>query len=123
LTSAGQDGGSLRRPAWILAAMVVVQIGLGCASWVLRYSWPVWVRERFDFAAGMTATVGDPVSAVVLCSHVALGSLILVSALRITLISLPLAAHWAAGDRSIDAGEPGCRPGRATGSVMMGAAR
>ncbi|MEX1224504.1 MAG: hypothetical protein WEA31_08150, partial [Pirellulales bacterium] len=74
---------SISRPAMLLAALVTVQVLLGAASWVTKYSVPGPLQS--DLTAQWTNTAGSMVSSLIITSHVAIGSLILASALMIAL--------------------------------------
>jgi len=91
----------LRRPAWILAALIGFQLVLGFATWRAKYGWPGFVPVFAEVKADQpyeiathNALVGATVQnagmsqAITVTSHVALGSLILATsvcyAVRIT---------------------------------------
>jgi cytochrome c oxidase assembly protein subunit 15 len=69
----------------LMGALIVVQIALGGATWVLNYGWPWWLSE-VSFAASYTIRASSLAQAMVTTLHVAVGALILavsvVSALR-----------------------------------------
>ena len=79
----------LARPARGLAALVVVQLGLGCAAWVLNYGWPSWLSD-YEWAAGYVVSRESATQALVTTAHVATGSLILAMSLSLALRSLRL---------------------------------
>ncbi|MCA9154021.1 MAG: hypothetical protein KDA38_04510 [Planctomycetales bacterium] len=81
---------ALRRPATALVFLLAVQIGLGSATWVLKYAWPSWMTG-FGFAASHVNQADSWLTAVTVTAHVAMGSLILVTSLVILLRSLRLA--------------------------------
>jgi len=66
----------MRLPATAAGVLVVVQIGLGLAVWLLKYGWPFGLNERFQFAA-TTIVQGSLLQAMTTNTHVVLGSLIL----------------------------------------------
>lgn len=74
---------SINRPAMLLATLVTLQILLGAASWVMKYSVPGPLQS--DLTARWTNTAGSMISSLIITSHVAIGSLILVAALMIAL--------------------------------------
>ena len=74
----------LRRPSLILLALVFVQVALGGASWVLKYSWPEFMSQ-YQFAAMHTVTAQGFLQGVVVTAHVATGSLIFVFSLIVSL--------------------------------------
>ena len=67
----------LRWPAMLLGLFVVAQIGLGAASWVLKYSWPAGILADTAFVAGWTNTAGGAAQSLIVTAHVAVGSLLL----------------------------------------------
>jgi cytochrome c oxidase assembly protein subunit 15 len=66
----------LVRPAVALVALIVLQLGLGSATWVINYAWPTWMHG-FDFASTTTLQAGGFWQAIVVTGHQAMGSLIL----------------------------------------------
>ncbi|HEV3020854.1 MAG TPA: COX15/CtaA family protein [Pirellulales bacterium] len=79
-----RSGAWLARPARGLAALIVVQLGLGCAAWVVKYGWPAWLSE-YDWAAGYVVSRESPMQALLTTAHVATGSLILAVCVTLTL--------------------------------------
>ena len=76
--------GGLVRPAALLTALVGVQIALGSATWLVRFAYPDWVR-------GFLGTSPNPIvehgmlGANVVTAHVATGSLLLATAVVLSL--------------------------------------
>lgn len=66
----------LRWPAGALAVLVLVQIGLGVATYVAKYAWPAWA-EGLPLAASHVITEKSMYQSLVTTAHVANGSLIL----------------------------------------------
>jgi len=66
----------LRWPVVCLSLLVVVQIGLGMTTYVLKYSWPAWM-DRFGFAASYVVQEKSFGQALIVTGHVVCGSLIL----------------------------------------------
>jgi cytochrome c oxidase assembly protein subunit 15 len=72
----------LRRPAAWLAALVILQILLGGATWVVNYGWPAWFGD-YPWAAGLLVGGDGALDAKgqlqsnITTAHVAFGSLIL----------------------------------------------
>jgi len=66
----------LRRPALVLGGLLLLQLVLGCATWVSKYGWPDFVA-RYPFAAGHVVQAHSMGQALIVTSHVAVGSLIL----------------------------------------------
>jgi cytochrome c oxidase assembly protein subunit 15 len=77
---------ALLRPAMGLLSLILVQIGLGGATWVAKYGWPSWLAD-FGFAAAYTVTADSRPQAWLTTAHVAAGSLILATSLLIALRS------------------------------------
>jgi hypothetical protein len=88
------------RPAVGLLLLVAIEIGLGGATWVLKYGWPSWLAD-YSFAAGFTVAAETRTQAWTTTAHVATGSLILVTSLLVALRSARFAwqgAHAARAD-------------------------
>jgi cytochrome c oxidase assembly protein subunit 15 len=82
----------LRWPAVCLSLLVVVQIGLGLTTYVMKYSWPAWM-DRFGFAANYVVQEKSFGQALVVTAHVVCGSLILAG---LTTLSLRASRMYAA---------------------------
>ena len=67
-----------------LVALVVVQITLGLATWLVKYGMPGWATTMFGEVTFVNREA-DFLQAAIVTSHVAVGSLILVVALAIAL--------------------------------------
>jgi heme a synthase len=79
LVTAGRGGAGMkafRRQAGWLTLMVSVQIGLGCGTWVVNYSWPGWMG-RFQFAAQHIIAEGSTSQSLTTTTHVSVGTLVL----------------------------------------------
>ena len=76
---------ALIRPTQWLLVLVLFQLLLGMGTWVLKYSWPAGLFADSRLVAGWTNTAGGVVEAIVVTGHVAVGSLILGTALLATL--------------------------------------
>jgi cytochrome c oxidase assembly protein subunit 15 len=63
-------------PALALAALIVVQLGLGASTWVVKYGWPEMLAG-YSFAAGYTVQAKSLLPSLIVTGHVATGSLIL----------------------------------------------
>lgn len=70
------DVGGLWGSLNTLAILVLVQFGLGLATWVVKYGWPVWF-DNIPFAASFVVTEKTFWQMNVITAHVAVGSLIL----------------------------------------------
>jgi hypothetical protein len=66
----------------MLPALVAVQIGLGLATYVAKYSWPAWLGD-YAFAASYVVQEKGLVQSLITTAHVAGGSLILLTAVVI----------------------------------------
>lgn len=84
------DEPSLARPAAGLVGLVLLEIGLGVATWVTKYGWPAWLAN-FEWAAGYTVLDGSFLQAMVTTAHVVIGSAILATSLMISLRSMRFA--------------------------------
>ncbi len=74
----------LARSTRLLVVLALVQVILGAATWVVNYGWPVWFT-RYVWALEYTVVAGGAMQAVVTTAHVAVASLVLVTALSIAL--------------------------------------
>ncbi len=66
---------SISRPTWILALLVLVQLGLGIGTWIVNYALP-W-SELTDNLARYTIQAKGYWESVIVTSHMATGSLII----------------------------------------------
>ncbi|MGH7194201.1 MAG: COX15/CtaA family protein, partial [Candidatus Saccharimonadales bacterium] len=82
----------LVRPARGLVALIVAQLALGAAAWVVNYGWPAWLSS-YGWAAGFVVTREGFAQAIVTTGHVAFGSLILATAVVLALRSWKVAAE------------------------------
>lgn len=77
------------RPALCLLTLILLQLCLGSATWVVNYAWPTWMQRSgltFDF----TVQAGGYWQAMVVTGHQAMGSLILAFSVLLALRSLRL---------------------------------
>jgi cytochrome c oxidase assembly protein subunit 15 len=83
---------ALLRPAVGLAALLLVQLGLGLGTWVAKYGWPTIVPDWLAPGGQLDYTVvaEGRLQAWLTTAHVAAGSLILVTSLLVSLRSLRL---------------------------------
>jgi cytochrome c oxidase assembly protein subunit 15 len=79
----------LRRPAFLLCGLIVVQIGLGLATWVTHYGFPAWLTG-FSWAANFTVTDQSAMQIQLTTAHVACGALIFAAAVVLAVRSLRL---------------------------------
>lgn len=79
----------LKRPAFLLGALILVQIGLGLATWVTHYGFPAWL-SGYSWAARYTVTDQSATQIHLTTAHVACGALIFATAVVLTVRSLRL---------------------------------
>jgi len=82
----------ITRPANLLAAFMLAQLALGGAAWVVNYGWPSWF-DGYGWTEGFVVTRESASQALTTTAHVALGSLVLVTALAVALRSLRMSAR------------------------------
>jgi heme a synthase len=81
----------LRLPSLALLGLVAVQVTLGAATYVAKYSWPAWLGD-YQFAAAYVVEERSLHQALVTTAHVAVGSLILFTTVTLAMrTSLALA--------------------------------
>lgn len=68
----------------LLATLIGLQIVLGGSTWIVKYGLPHWATRMFGEMT-FTNTADNALQAIIVTSHVAVGSLILVTALAIAL--------------------------------------
>jgi cytochrome c oxidase assembly protein subunit 15 len=67
---------ALRIPAWVLMVLVVGQLVLGCATWVVNYYWPYWSPD-WDLLTGYPVIEAKGwIQTMIVTAHAATGSLI-----------------------------------------------
>jgi heme a synthase len=76
----------LLRRANSLLAVLLLQLTLGVITWVTNYGWPAWFTD-YVWTVRYTVVAGGAAQAVNTTAHVAVGSLVLVIALSLTLWS------------------------------------
>jgi len=79
----------IRRPALILVGLMLVQLTLGVATWVVKYAWPTWLPQWSAFNS-YTIEAESMLQASIVTAHVAVGSLILAVAMVLSLRSMRL---------------------------------
>jgi cytochrome c oxidase assembly protein subunit 15 len=80
----GRQLRGLRFPSIALLVLVTLQIALGLATYVAKYSWPAWFGA-YEFAAGHVVQERSLHQALVTTAHVAGGSLILFTAVTLAM--------------------------------------
>jgi cytochrome c oxidase assembly protein subunit 15 len=73
---AGKVQAGLRASGSLLPLLLVVQIALGIATYVAKYSWPSWLGD-YQFAASYVIEEKSLTQSLITTAHVATGSLIL----------------------------------------------
>ncbi len=91
---------ALFRPAVVLVMLVAIQVCLGVGTWVVKYSWPAWASETFGVGQGYTIQANSMGQAITVTAHVATGSLLLVTAVMLTLRVFRLVSGVPATERS-----------------------
>lgn len=62
----------IRRRVHVLSLLVIVQLGLGASTWVMKYGWPAWFANQV-FAASFTIQANSLPQALITTLHMALG--------------------------------------------------
>ena len=77
-----RDGANwLKANAWILAVVLLLQVGLGAAAWITRFGWP---------SSGYVAVQGAPLQVVMRTAHAVTGQLLLLTSLTLAVRVLRL---------------------------------
>ncbi len=79
----------VRRPAFGLGGLVLVQVALGLATWVTHYGFPAWL-SGYTWAANYVVTDESPLQIHLATAHVACGALIFGTAVVLAIRSLRL---------------------------------
>lgn len=66
----------LKWPARGLAVLIMLQLVLGMATWVVNYGWPIWM-QGLELAATYRIQAQGMLQSIVVTGHVAIGSLLL----------------------------------------------
>ena len=82
-------------PSLMLPLLLLVQLGLGVATYVAKYSWPAWFAE-FSFAAGHVVEEKSLLQSLTVTAHVANGSLILFVA---AILTARVTRYWVGGSQ------------------------
>ena len=86
----GKDRNVSRWVGALLSSLIVIQVSLGAATWIVKYGWPGWMSS-FQFAAEHVNLEKSVSQALISTAHVANGSLILATAV---ILSLQASRHW-----------------------------
>jgi cytochrome c oxidase assembly protein subunit 15 len=81
--------GWLHRLALMLGGLLVVQLALGAATWVVKFSVPVWAAAWWPWP-GFTVHADGWLQTHIITAHVAVGSLLLATATATALVALRL---------------------------------
>ncbi|MCG8585710.1 MAG: hypothetical protein MI757_13470, partial [Pirellulales bacterium] len=79
----------VRRPATLLAVLLVAQLALGAGTWVTKYGYPDWLVETLG-VQGYVVVAEGPAQVIITTTHVAIGSLILAISLVVAMRSCRL---------------------------------
>jgi cytochrome c oxidase assembly protein subunit 15 len=96
---ASRATGSRSRAAAVLVALVLAQVALGGATWVVKYGWPAWFVDT-PLSARYTIQDGSLLQATTATAHVAVGSLIVATAVLAALWSLRYVGAGVAAGRA-----------------------
>jgi cytochrome c oxidase assembly protein subunit 15 len=104
--SVRQSAPSLTFPSLALPTLLLVQLGLGIATYVAKYSWPAWLAD-YSFAAGHVVQEKSLLQSMTVTAHVANGSLILflaaLLAVRVSRISVLRTLYSVLGSQPVSA--------------------
>lgn len=100
-----QLSGYLRRPVALLSGLMLLQMILGPASWVLKYGWPLGLSEYGPFAGQTIVDQGMP-QVTTVTAHVATASLVLALAVVVMLRAIRFARETTGTESSRVAGSP-----------------
>src|SRR5262245_47504454 len=79
-----RDEPGIWKPAVRLSVLIVLQLVLGAGTWIVNFGWPAWLGA-LDVAQQFVVQQKSQTQALVTTAHVAVGSLILVTSLMLTL--------------------------------------
>jgi cytochrome c oxidase assembly protein subunit 15 len=77
-------GDALVWPGTLLAAALLLQLGLGAATWIVNYGWPSWLQD-VEWAQSQVVLHRGLAQSMLTTMHVAVGSLILGTSVMIAL--------------------------------------
>ncbi len=99
-----RDSGGVVVPGLLLPLLVCVQIGLGLATYVAKYSWPAWIGE-YAFAASFVVQEKGLGQSLITTAHVAGGSLILFTAVVLAARSVRISKAATSGRGLVQTGK------------------
>ena len=110
-------------PGLTLYLMIAVQLALGVATYVAKYSWPGWLGD-FQFAAAFVVQEKSLAQSLITTAHVATGSLILFVSVVLALRSTRLfhSRHHAPRDASVSRSETATMAGETPAPLGRAAA-
>jgi cytochrome c oxidase assembly protein subunit 15 len=76
-------------PSVRVSLLVGLQLLLGASTWITKYGTPAWLSQ-YDWAAGFTVSANGPLQAIAATMHVAIGSMILMLSVLVSVRSLRL---------------------------------
>lgn len=88
------EASSLQTLGWLQTTLIFAQVGLGLATYVVKYAFPAWLGN-YAFAAGYVVEEKSLFQSLVTTAHVANGSLILFVATALAVRSTRLFCHEA----------------------------
>jgi cytochrome c oxidase assembly protein subunit 15 len=74
----------VRGLSFFVGFLVLIQVGLGLATWIVKFGWPAWL-DHFSFAAHFTVAEKSFFQMNMITAHVAIGSLILATSAALTI--------------------------------------
>lgn len=74
----------VQRPTWLLSGLVTTQLLLGAAAWRVKYNWPDWLPQPTSWR-GHAVTAEGMLQSTTVTLHVAVGSLVLICSLVVSL--------------------------------------
>jgi cytochrome c oxidase assembly protein subunit 15 len=96
------EGRGLAIPSLALPNLLALQLALGGATYVVKYSWPAWFGD-YSFAATYVVQEKSLIQSLITTAHVANGSLILFVSVFLAMRAARLHAHaW-----GVERAEPG----------------
>jgi len=82
----------IARPALVLIPLVLLQLALGAATWLAKYSAPAWLTGMVG-ELNYSISAASPTQSAIVTAHVATGSLIVAVAVTIA-VRIARTAQW-----------------------------